>query len=80
MTVFKLAEAKAHLSELIDRVQSGETVSITRHGKAVAQLIAAKLDRKPINMSDLRALTKGQPRQNESAADFVRRMRDESRY
>ena len=80
MTIVKLAEAKARLSELIDRVESGETVSITRHGKAVAQLVAAKPERKPINMAALRALTAGQPRQSESAGDFVRRMRDESRY
>jgi len=80
MTVVKLADAKAHLSELIERVQSGETVSITKHGKTVAQLIAAKPERKPIRMAELRALTDGQPYQSESAGDFVRRMRDESRY
>ena len=80
MTVVKLADAKAHLSELIERVQSGETVSITKHGKTVAQLISAKPERKPIRMAELRALTDGQPYQSESAGDFVRRMRDESRY
>ncbi len=80
MTVFKLAEAKAHLSELIDRVQSGETISITRHGKAVAELVAVRPDRKPIGLAGLRALTEAQPRQSESAGDLVRRLRDESRY
>jgi len=80
MSVVKLAEAKAHLSELVDRVQSGETVSITRHGKAVAQLIAAKPERKPIRLAELKALTEGQPRQSETAGEMVRRMRDESRY
>ena len=80
MTVIRLADAKAHLSELIDRVQSGEDISITRHGKPVARLVAAKPDRKPINLAELKALTDAQPYQNESAADLVRRMRDESRY
>ena len=80
MTIVKLADAKAQLSELIDRVQSGETVSITRHGKPVAQLVAARPERKPIRMADLRALTEGEPFQTESAGDFIRRMRDESRY
>ena len=80
MTVVKLADAKAHLSELIDRVQSGETVSITKHGKMVAQLVPARPERKPINLDELRALTAGEPYQSESAGDFVRRMRDEERY
>jgi len=80
MTVVELADAKVHLSELIDRVQSGETISITKHGRAVAQLIAAKPARKPINLAELQALTEGEPFQTESAGDFVRRMRDEDRY
>jgi prevent-host-death family protein len=32
-------EAKTHLSRLLDRVERGETVTITRHGKPVARLI-----------------------------------------
>ena len=80
MTIVELADAKVHLSELIDRVQSGETISITKHGKPVAQLIAAKPPRKPINLAELQALTEGEPFQTESAGDFVRRMRDEDRY
>jgi len=31
-------EAKTHLSELLAAVEAGETVTITRRGKAVAQL------------------------------------------
>lgn len=37
-----LYEAKNRLSELIDRVQAGEVIVITRRGKAVAQLGAAE--------------------------------------
>lgn len=33
-----LAEAKARLSEVIDRVESGETIIITRSDRPVAQL------------------------------------------
>ena len=29
-------EAKTHLSELLRRVESGETITITKHGKPVA--------------------------------------------
>ncbi len=34
-----LREAKAHLSELIDRVEQGETLTLTRHGKPVARIV-----------------------------------------
>jgi prevent-host-death family protein len=33
-----LAEAKARLSELVDRVESGETIVISRNGGPVAEL------------------------------------------
>ena len=38
-------EAKTHLSALLDRVQGGEEVMITRHGRPVARLIAADEER-----------------------------------
>ncbi len=34
-------EAKTHLSSLLERVERGEEVLITRHGKAVARLVPA---------------------------------------
>lgn len=33
-------EAKTRLSELLDEVEKGETVVITRHGKPIARLVA----------------------------------------
>ena len=39
-------EAKTHLSSLLERVERGEEVLITRHGKVVARLVpAAIIDR-----------------------------------
>ena len=34
-------DAKTHLSELLDRAEKGETITITRHGKPVARLMPA---------------------------------------
>jgi prevent-host-death family protein len=34
-------EAKTHLSSLLERVERGEEVLITRHGKAIARLVPA---------------------------------------
>ena len=39
MKVATVAKAKSHLSTLIDDVESGTEVVITRHGKAVARLV-----------------------------------------
>lgn len=40
-------EAKTKLAELLDKVEAGETVTITRRGTAVAQLVPVKaLDEK----------------------------------
>ena len=40
MEKVQLHEAKARLSELVDRAQSGEEVVISRHGRAVARLVS----------------------------------------
>ena len=37
-------EAKTKLAELLDKVEAGETVTITRHGKTVAKLVPAEID------------------------------------
>jgi prevent-host-death family protein len=38
-------EARNSLSSLIDRVEKGEEITITRNGKPVARLVAAASDR-----------------------------------
>ncbi len=57
MASVNLAEAKAHLSELLNRVEAGETVEILRHGKPVAQLVPVKTRKKPVDVARLKALT-----------------------
>lgn len=39
MTSVGAFEAKTHLSALLDRVERGEQVTITRHGRPVAKLV-----------------------------------------
>lgn len=38
MRIVQAAEAKTHLLRILDDVEQGETIVITRHGKPVAQL------------------------------------------
>ncbi len=40
MKLVQASIAKARLAELLDEVENGETVIITRHGKAVARLVS----------------------------------------
>jgi prevent-host-death family protein len=75
-----LAEAKAHLSELVSRAAAGESIEITRRGKTVARLGPVEAPRKPVDAVALRAISGTMPVQTETAGDFVRRMRDEDRY
>jgi prevent-host-death family protein len=80
MDAIKLAEAKAHLSELVDRVEAGGSIDITRRGKPVARLTAVAKPRKRIDRAMLEALTAGMPPQAQAAAVLVRSMRDGDRY
>jgi prevent-host-death family protein len=80
MEAVNLADAKARLSELVDRVEAGDSIDITRRGKPVARLTAVSRPRKPIDAQRLRSLTATMSPQPQSAADLVRSMRDSDRY
>ncbi|MBY5348911.1 type II toxin-antitoxin system Phd/YefM family antitoxin [Rhizobium leguminosarum] len=82
MASVNLAEAKAHLSELLNRVEAGETVEILRHGKLVAQLVPVKTRKKPIDVEQLKALTASMkpPAKPVDSATSIRDMRDTDRY
>ena len=80
MGTVSIADAKARLSELVERAAGGETVQITDRGKPVAQIVAAKAPRKRIEIAAMRAMVEKMPIQPEPAGEFIRRMRDEVRY
>jgi prevent-host-death family protein len=75
-----LADAKTHLSELVERATGGESVRITRRGKPVARITGIDRERKPIDLAGLRALTDAMPFQNEPTRSWLRSVRDGSRY
>lgn len=72
-----LVEAKAHLSELIDKVEAGERVVITRHGRPVANVTAVERPKQPIDLKELAEFRARMPRLRKSSASLVREMRDE---
>jgi prevent-host-death family protein len=80
MSNVSLAEAKAHLSELVERAEAGDAVCITRRGKPVAKLTSVNSKGKRVDLAAMRALTSSMPLQKQTAGKFIRAMRDEDRY
>ncbi len=77
MVKVSLAEAKAHLSELLDKVEAGEEVVITRRGRAVAHILPAARAKKPIPLKELAEFRATMPPLRRPSADVLRELRDE---
>lgn len=76
MHTVSLAEAKAHLSELLNSVEAGEEIVITRHGRAVARVSPLEKQKQPLPLERLAALRKTVPAWAEPSANLVRQQRD----
>ncbi|MFT4216610.1 MAG: type II toxin-antitoxin system prevent-host-death family antitoxin [Micropruina sp.] len=70
-------EAKTHLPRLLDEVARGESITITKHGRAVARLVpvAPEAERPEAVIAALRAARVGVRRGDDS----IRAMIDEGR-
>jgi prevent-host-death family protein len=77
METVNLAHAKAHLSELLDKVEAGEAVTITRHGRPVANLSPVNPPKKPLDLKALAEFRAKMPRLRKSSAVLLRELRDE---
>ena len=75
MITVNLAQAKAHLSELLDNVEGGEAVVITRYGRPVAHLSAVAPPKQPVR--SLASFRAGRPRWRGVSAALLRTARDE---
>jgi len=51
MSTTNVAEAKAKLSQLIDKALSGEEVVIAKHGKPLVKLVPVELDTSPRDLT-----------------------------
>ena len=81
MAEYSVAEAKAKLSELLERAEKGEAVTITRHGKAVAQVNPIAPAPKRMTQADLYWLAERRKtrkvRGDVSPVQLLMKMRDE---
>lgn len=82
MTSYGVAEAKNKFTHLLERVQDGERITITKHGKPIAELsrvvVPPKLmgDERRAFMKEFARRRDARPPLGMSAADLVRAMRD----
>ena len=79
MITVNLAQAKAHLSELLDKVEAGEDVVITRHGRAVAHIQPALRPKQPLRLDDLATFRATLPYLRRPSAELLGEARDEGR-
>ncbi len=77
MSEVSVAEAKAHLSQILDRVEAGEMVTITRRGRPVARMSGIPAPKKPIDFEALKKFRESMPALERSSAEIIREMRDE---
>ncbi len=78
MVTVSLAQAKARLSELLDKVQAGEEVMITRHGRPVAHMVPAARPKRPLRLQDLAEFRASMPQLRRPSAELLREARDEA--
>jgi prevent-host-death family protein len=79
MREIQASEAKAHLPQLLDDVERGETLIITRHGRAIARIVP-EVDRRQEEVdkaiASIRALRQ---RNGKVAVDELLSAREEGR-
>lgn len=75
MDAVNLADAKARLSELVSKAESGEETVITRRGRPVARLIPIAAPREAFR--SLAAFRATLPKARKPSAEIIRKLRDE---
>ena len=78
MGAFSIAEAKAQLSAIVQMVENGESVTITKRGIPVVKIVPVNAvpARPKIDLDRLRALRESMPAMKVSHVEMIRRMRD----
>ena len=75
MHSISVAEAKAHLSKILNQVEAGEEIVITRRGLPIARIEPVKQSLKAMeSLAEFRALL---PMAKTSSVKMIRKLRDE---
>lgn len=83
MASYGVAEAKNNFTHLLDRVEEGERVMITRHGKPVAEIVKAPappptidLERRRVAMEKLRQMRERLPPATQTSVELLNELHD----
>ena len=77
MERINLTHAKTHLSEVLNKVEAGQEVVITRHGKDIVRMSPARQPKQPIPLAELAEFRASMPRLRRPSVELLREMRDE---
>lgn len=71
--------ARAHLSELLREVESGQELIITRRGQDTARLskVTQRVPKEPIPLAELAEFRAKMPKLRKPSSKLIREMRDE---
>lgn len=77
MLTATLAQAKVQLSELLNKVEAGEEVVVTRRGRPVAQIRAVPKKLEPLPFEELAERRARMPTLDRPSYEILRELRDE---
>ncbi len=80
MDVIGAYEAKTHLPQLLDRVARGESLTITRHGRPVAQLVPVATERQQAREAAARIVERRRHLSRTSLAELVKTIHEGHKY
>lgn len=77
MKTISAAQMEGHISELLDEVERGEEVVVTRQGKAIARISALLKKQSGIPFDALRSFRQSTKKATIPSRDLLRKIRDE---
>jgi prevent-host-death family protein len=80
MQTISVAEATTHINTLLNQIEAGVEIMITRWGQPIARIIPVKKTLKPIPFEELAAFRATQPKSPTSSLEHLQALRDEARY
>ncbi len=80
MTSVGAYDAKTHLPRLLDRVERGESLTITRHGRPVAQLVPVDSDREQAKAAAARIVARRQRLKRVPLEELIDSIHEGHRY
>ena len=80
MQTVSIAEVKTHFDDILNQIETGVEVMITRWGQPIARIAPVKKTLKPIPFEELATFRASQPLNPTSSLEHLQALREEARY